>query len=54
MYEGRWLAHLPPRFAVARAEGRPAVDMLTQSGLSPPVLFKPEGAGASQPASGSQ
>jgi hypothetical protein len=39
MYQGRWLAHLPPRFAVlpASERGHAALDMLTQSGLS--VLF---------------
>jgi hypothetical protein len=39
MYQGRWLDHLPPRFAVlpASERGHAALDMLTQSGLS--VLF---------------
>lgn len=39
MYQGRWLDHLPPRFAVLpwSEQGDPALDMLTQSGLS--VLF---------------
>lgn len=39
MYQGRWLAQLPPRFAVlpASEEGQPALDMLTQSGHS--LLF---------------
>jgi hypothetical protein len=42
MYQGRWLSHLPPRFAVLPASERdqPALDMLTQSGLS--VLFYEE------------
>jgi hypothetical protein len=39
MYQGRWLAHLPPRFAVlpVSEKGQAGLDMLTQSGLS--VLF---------------
>jgi hypothetical protein len=42
MYQGRWLAHLPPRFAVLpwAQKGDPALEMLTQSGLS--VLFYEE------------
>jgi hypothetical protein len=39
MYQGRWLDHLPPRFAVLplSESGDPALEILTQSGLS--VLF---------------
>jgi hypothetical protein len=42
MYQGRWMSHLPPRFAVLPVSQRyePALDMLTQSGLS--VLFYEE------------
>jgi hypothetical protein len=39
MYQGSWLPHLPPRFAVLPvSEGNdPGIDMLAQAGLS--ILF---------------